>query len=29
MPDFLAALDPGSQHNWVRDALDKPTSRAT
>ncbi len=26
MPDFLAALDPGSQHDWVRDALDQPTS---
>ena len=29
LPDFLAALDPGSQHDWVRDALDQPTSRAT
>ena len=26
MPDFLAALDPGSQHAWLRDALDQPTS---
>ncbi len=25
MPDFLAALDPGSKHDWVRAALDKPT----
>ena len=29
LPDFLAALDPGSQHDWVRDALDKPTSGPT
>ena len=29
LPDFLAALDPGSQHDWVRDALDQPTSGAT
>ena len=29
MPHFLAALDPGSQHDWVRDGLDQPTSRAT
>ena len=29
MPDFLAALDPGPKHDWVRDALDKPTSGAT
>ena len=29
MPDFLAALDPGSKHDWVRAALDQPTSRKT
>ena len=28
MPDFLADLDPGSTHDWVRAALDKPTSRS-
>ena len=26
MPDFLTGLDPGSKHDWVRTALDKPTS---
>jgi hypothetical protein len=26
MSDFLAALDPGSTHDWVRAALDQPTS---
>ena len=26
MPDFLAALEPGSTHDWVRAALDQPTS---
>ena len=25
-PDFLAALEPGSEHDWVRTALDEPTS---
>ena len=29
MPDFLAGLDPGSTHDWVRAALDKPTSAKT
>jgi hypothetical protein len=29
MPVFLAALDPGSKHDWVRAALDKPTSAKT
>ena len=29
MPDLLRALDPGSQHDWVRDALDQSTSGAT
>ena len=29
IPDFLAALDPGPKHDWVRDALDKPTSADT
>ena len=29
LPDFLAALDPGSQHDWVRDALDKPSNAKT
>jgi len=28
LPDFLADLDPGSDHDWVRAALDQP-SRAT
>ena len=27
MPDFLAGLDPGSKHDWVRAALDEPTTR--
>jgi hypothetical protein len=27
--DFLAALDPGSKHDWVRAALDEPTSANT
>jgi hypothetical protein len=26
MSDFLAGLDPGPKHDWVRAALDKPTS---
>lgn len=26
MPDFLAGLKPGSEHDWVRAALDKPSS---
>ena len=29
MPDFLAGLDPGPKHDWVRAALDKPTSAKT
>jgi hypothetical protein len=29
MPDFLAALEPGSEHDWVRAALDQPTSAKT
>jgi hypothetical protein len=29
MTDFLAGLDPGSKHDWVRAALDKPTSAKT
>ncbi|MGZ4288396.1 MAG: hypothetical protein ACXVHB_28560 [Solirubrobacteraceae bacterium] len=29
MPDFLAGLDPGSKHDWVRAALDEPTSART
>ena len=29
MPDFLAGLDPGSTHDWVRAALDEPTSAKT
>jgi hypothetical protein len=29
MPDFLAALDPGNTHDWVRAALDQPTSAKT
>jgi hypothetical protein len=29
LPDFLAALDPGSQHDWVRAALDQPTTTDT
>jgi len=28
LPEFLADLDPGSEHDWVRTALDQP-SRAT
>ena len=28
-PDFLAALDPGSQQDWVRAALDQPTTTDT
>jgi hypothetical protein len=27
--DFLAGLDPGSKHDWVRAALDEPTSAKT
>ncbi|MET9902205.1 hypothetical protein [Streptomyces sp. NPDC006446] len=27
LTDFLAALDPGSTHDWVRAALGEPTSR--
>jgi hypothetical protein len=26
MTQFLAGLDPGPKHDWVRAALDKPTS---
>jgi hypothetical protein len=26
MTDFLAGLDPGPKDDWVRAALDKPTS---
>jgi hypothetical protein len=29
MPDFLAGLKPGSEHDWVRAALDKPSSAKT
>ena len=29
MSDFLAGLDPGSEHDWVRAALDKPTNAKT
>jgi hypothetical protein len=29
LPDFLAALDPGPKHDWVRVALDEPTSAKT
>ena len=29
MPDFLAGLDPGSKHDWVRAALDESTSAKT
>ena len=29
MTDFLAGLDPGPTHDWVRAALDKPTSAKT
>lgn len=29
MPDFLASLEPGSEHDWVRAALDQPTSGKT
>ena len=29
MADFLAGLEPGSEHDWVRTALDKPTSAKT
>ena len=29
LPDFLAALDPGPKHDWVRAALDEPTSAKT
>ena len=29
MPDFLAGLDPGSTHDWVRAVLDEPTSART
>ena len=29
MPDFLAGLAPGSEHDWVRAALDKPSSAKT
>ena len=27
MTDFLAGLDPGSKHDWVRAALDEPLAR--
>ena len=26
LPKFLAGLDPGSKHDWVRSALDEPSS---
>ena len=26
LPEFLAALDPGDKHDWVRAALDEPSS---
>jgi hypothetical protein len=26
LPDFLAGLDPGPAHDWVRTALGQPTS---
>ena len=29
MADFLAGLEPGSEHDWVRTALDKPSSAKT
>ncbi len=29
MSDFLAGLDPGSKHDWVRAALDKPTTSSS
>jgi uncharacterized membrane protein len=29
LPDFLADLDPGPKHDWVRVALDRPTSANT
>jgi hypothetical protein len=29
MPDFLAGLDPGSKHDWVRAALDKPPTTSS
>lgn len=29
LADFLAALDPGSKHDWVRAALDQPASTKT
>ena len=29
MPDFLAGLAPDSEHDWVRAALDKPSSAKT
>jgi hypothetical protein len=29
MSDFLASLDPGSKHDWVRAALDEPPSAKT
>ena len=29
MQDLLAALDPGTKHDWVRAALDNPTSAKT
>jgi hypothetical protein len=29
MPDFLAGLDPGPKHDWVRTALDEPPSAKT
>ena len=29
LPDFLAALDPGPEHDWVRAALDQPTTSSS
>ena len=29
MTEFLAGLDPGPKHDWVRAALEKPTGAKT